>query len=369
MKKYLLGAVFSFLILLSPAFASAAGLTSVQIQAIASLLSSFGADQNVIDDVRIALGETLSSTGSSQPWCHTFDTDLTIGSDGEDLKSLRRTMVSLGIELPFALPFVTVDDMGSFSEMTASNVSRFQKQYDIPQTGYVGPLTRAKLNEFYGCNRRQVSPWKIVTQSPTTPGVTSVSPSQVTVGRPTSVTLLGSNFRSTNMIEIQGISIPGPKNVTYVGPTQVSLDGTSLTFTFPMTLATQGDYIVKVYDQGVDRTFTPGVSTFSSSGRVTLVSPYAPTITSISPTIITPGDTVTLLGSNFYFDSKVLIGDYLPHGPGENPTGIPHTPSSYTSNSLSFIIPLGLRADRYNVIIESSNGQISNVIPFTVVAK
>ncbi|MFZ2167305.1 MAG: carboxypeptidase-like regulatory domain-containing protein [Minisyncoccia bacterium] len=59
MKKYLIGAVLSLGILISPVFvsqASAAALTVGQVSAIIGLLQAFGADQSVINNVRIALG-------------------------------------------------------------------------------------------------------------------------------------------------------------------------------------------------------------------------------------------------------------------------------------------------------------------------
>ncbi len=62
MKKYIFGAIFVFVFLIaSPAVTEAAGLTSVQIQAIISLLSSFGADASVIANVQAAL------TGATPP--------------------------------------------------------------------------------------------------------------------------------------------------------------------------------------------------------------------------------------------------------------------------------------------------------------
>lgn len=67
MKKYILGAILSLGLLVSPIFVSpvqAAGLTSQQINSILTLLQSFGADQSVINRVSITLnhGSTNSVT-------------------------------------------------------------------------------------------------------------------------------------------------------------------------------------------------------------------------------------------------------------------------------------------------------------------
>lgn len=70
MKKYILGAVLSLGILVSPVFvnqASAAALTVGQVSAIIGLLQAFGADASVIANVRAALsgsGSTTTGTGT-----------------------------------------------------------------------------------------------------------------------------------------------------------------------------------------------------------------------------------------------------------------------------------------------------------------
>lgn len=61
MKKFIFGSVLSLSLLASPAFTHAAGLTNPQIQAILSVLQSFGADATTIANVKAAL------TGSTQP--------------------------------------------------------------------------------------------------------------------------------------------------------------------------------------------------------------------------------------------------------------------------------------------------------------
>lgn len=140
MKKYIFGAVLSIGLLVSPAFTQAAGLTTVQINAILSLLSSFGADQSVINNVQASL--TGGTTTPSQSWCRNFNTDLTVGNSGADVMALNNF-------LPQSR--VTSNSSSAFNENTAANVVAFQKEYGILQTGYVGPLTRAKLNSLYGC--------------------------------------------------------------------------------------------------------------------------------------------------------------------------------------------------------------------------
>lgn len=143
MKKYILGAVFSLALLASPALTHAGSLTNQQIQAILSLLQSFGAESGTIANVSAALNDDASGGGGTQPWCHTFNKDLTIGSSGNDVFALDQALRASGIP---------VDDKDeTFTENTAAEVVQFQAKYGIRQTGYVGPVTRAKLNSLYGC--------------------------------------------------------------------------------------------------------------------------------------------------------------------------------------------------------------------------
>ncbi len=67
---------------------------------------------------------------------HTFDTNLTLGSMGDEVKYLQ---VKLG------MPSTTFG-FGVFGLKTLAAVKAYQKANNIPATGNVGVLTRAKLN-------------------------------------------------------------------------------------------------------------------------------------------------------------------------------------------------------------------------------
>lgn len=71
----------------------------------------------------------------------------------------------------------------NFTENDAADVVAFQSHYGIRQTGYVGPMTRAKLNALYGCHNNQQSTQITWPTSPTviippymTGGVTYTAP-------------------------------------------------------------------------------------------------------------------------------------------------------------------------------------------------
>lgn len=159
MKKYIVSAVLSLGILVSPAFTHAAGLTSAQIGAIIGLLQSFGADQTTINNVQISLNGG-TPTGTGQSFCHNFNSDLTVGNSGADISALYKVLSLTSMNVWYV-------DHGSsghlvFNEDTAAKVVSFQRKYGIRMTGYVGPATRAKLNTLCGCSNQSTRPTSYV---------------------------------------------------------------------------------------------------------------------------------------------------------------------------------------------------------------
>lgn len=71
--------------------------------------------------------------------CYSFDKNLTVGSTGADVDALQKSLITAGVDYGKGTA-------GVFDEYLAEAVVKFQAKYSIPQTGYVGPLTRAKLN-------------------------------------------------------------------------------------------------------------------------------------------------------------------------------------------------------------------------------
>ena len=68
--------------------------------------------------------------------------DLQIGSPyTNDVSALQSALKSEGL--------YTGDITGGFYSQTYAAVKRFQEKYSIESTGFVGPATRAKLNELY----------------------------------------------------------------------------------------------------------------------------------------------------------------------------------------------------------------------------
>ncbi|MEK7631110.1 MAG: PKD domain-containing protein [Patescibacteria group bacterium] len=164
MKKLIFGVVIS-LFAIAPV-ASAAGLTQQQIDAILGLLRSFGADTTVVANVESALtGKTVPAVPAA--WCHTFNTNLRIGDQGGDTEALHKIFNLENIIGANPIHPDSDNFRDTFGEDTASAVVGFQEKYKSEiltpvglahGTGYVGPATRKKLNQLYGCGIKVVTP-------------------------------------------------------------------------------------------------------------------------------------------------------------------------------------------------------------------
>ena len=81
----------------------------------------------------------------------TFSNDLSVGARGSDVSALQSWLINNGFDIP-AISLGGVA-RGYFGAQTKLAVMKYQLANGIPNTGYVGRLTRAKLNE-----HKQVNP-------------------------------------------------------------------------------------------------------------------------------------------------------------------------------------------------------------------
>src|SRR3989344_2405282 len=75
---------------------------------------------------------------------HVFNSDLQLGSRGDDVKRLQELLAQDKEIYPDGLA------TGYFGALTSAAVKKFQAKNGLPQVGRVGPATRAKLNEVFG---------------------------------------------------------------------------------------------------------------------------------------------------------------------------------------------------------------------------
>lgn len=155
MKKIIVIAIGLIVALgaVSPAAVQAA-LTESQIQAILSLLTSFGADSTTVANVNASLRGTTPPAGGTTTACTgvTFTRNLTVGSSGSDVKCLQAILnSSTDTQVAASGPGSAGQETTYFGPMTQAGVVKFQTKYAIsPAVGYVGSLTRAQLTTVLG---------------------------------------------------------------------------------------------------------------------------------------------------------------------------------------------------------------------------
>ncbi len=389
MKKYIVSAVLAFVLVL-PAFVpqvKAAELSSAQINAVISLLQSFGVDQATINSVQSALGGTSTGTTNS---CYNFSTNLGMGMNGSAVTALQNALKNDGES-------VTVT--GIYDEQTASAVTGFQQKYasDIltPNglqygTGYVGVSTRAKLNSLctgtvvitptvptlptkicpvWGCTPPTPTPIQMPVTAATIPTITSISPTSGPMG--TVIIINGSGFLNNDVVNFNGMANQ-ESNIA-------NIQGTMLHTTIGNSI-TAGTYNVTVTSPSGQ---TSNAGTFTVTG--------VPIISSISPTTGTVGTTVTVSGSGFAPKGNVVVLNGLEVVVANSSDGntltftIPQKWLSqcnftgtgagtqmncfpFTNQSTSWVLPgnYGQTQYTYPLNVFVPNAGFSNSIPFTV---
>ncbi len=122
-------------------------LTEAQIQAILSLLSSFGSDQSTIDNVNASL-RGQATPGTPTPGgttACTFTRSLTMESQGADVTCLQDYLTGTG-HFSFS-----GGSTGYFGSITRTAVAAWQAANGVaPAVGYFGPISQAKYSAVAG---------------------------------------------------------------------------------------------------------------------------------------------------------------------------------------------------------------------------
>ena len=137
----IVGSVMAFsFVLVTPAQAATAADIQAQITALMSTINSLQSQLSA------ATGSTSMTTG------YTFNTNLKMGSHGQDVMNLQKVLnMSADTMLKATGAGSPGMETSSFGGLTRKAVVKFQVKYGItPAVGYVGPVTRAKLNSMGG---------------------------------------------------------------------------------------------------------------------------------------------------------------------------------------------------------------------------
>ncbi len=169
--------------------AQAAGLTDTQIQAILSLLSSFGADSSTIANVNASLHGQAGS--SAAPATTPNDNENSGVSGVSTCPALTRTLSRGATDITtngevsalqsFLTDYYNLGDpitSGYFGVLTEKYVRQFQAQQGIDQVGFAGQLTRAAVARACA-HTTPGQPNPPTTQS--SPNTTVLTPAQIQV--------------------------------------------------------------------------------------------------------------------------------------------------------------------------------------------
>jgi len=132
--------------------AGAASLTDAQVQSILSLLSSFGADQSVINNVQASLTGSAPSGGTPPAvGTYNFTRSLTVGATGDDVKELQKFLNANGFQVSVSGAGAPGSESSYFGPATRAALAKYQAANNIsPAVGYFGPLTRTSVNGTVG---------------------------------------------------------------------------------------------------------------------------------------------------------------------------------------------------------------------------
>src|SRR3989338_7980533 len=113
-----------------------------------------GTSSSAASSVAFSQGATITQTTTGQTTTKTISTpsgvtititkSLKVGSQNSEGKALQQALAQDKTIYPEGLA------TGYYGPATRNAIIRFQKKYGIEPVGYVGPLTRKKLNEIYG---------------------------------------------------------------------------------------------------------------------------------------------------------------------------------------------------------------------------
>lgn len=222
MKKIIFVALFLVALSITPALAQTSTSNESLIASLRAQIATLTAQLN-----------QLLAQQKQDSWCWDFT------GKGDETDQLVKALEMSGFFLP--LPSQSIDgETIPLSMLLTHPVKQFQTKYSIPSTGYVGPLTRAKLNSLYGCKKSPVN-----NQAPIISGISG--PTSLKVGETGTWTIKASdpNNSSLNYYILYGDearTIGSSSNNRGASPMPVPLQTTTFSHSYNLT----GTYYLEI---------------------------------------------------------------------------------------------------------------------------
>jgi len=103
--------------------------------------------KNLLEDIQ---EEIESYSGTQVSILGSFDSDLKLGSSGDDVKRLQEYLNSLGYTIAEVGPGSKGNETNYFGSLTQTALAKFQADNNIPAFGFFGPITREFINTTSG---------------------------------------------------------------------------------------------------------------------------------------------------------------------------------------------------------------------------
>ncbi len=319
--------------------------------------------------------------GASAAQAYTFSKYLTVGSTGADVSALQQWLIDSGFDIPSIKSGAA--QKGYFGQQTKSAVVKYQASVGLPNTGFVGPLTVAKLN---GTGSVAVTPAACPTGytcTPTTGAPVVVTPDTTTVpaGTDGSITVSLSSYASNvtikkgetkDLVAVKLQATAAPVAVTrfdvrmnqrpwlYFGTVTLKDSNGAVIATKNLSSAADAteitvgsDYLVRF--DGINAVVTPGTD------RVLVVSGTVLSVTDklssdVSVIVSVPNSSIRTMNGKGYTDS-IGLGTVAQSGTTGRTATLSSTGS--TGNILARIAPT---TPSQRIVVTSTAGETSAVV-------
>lgn len=237
-------------------------VTALAMAGGVAVLPAFAADDvaaqiaALMAQIQMLQAKLASSQAAPVAGSYNFAVNLTVGSTGDDVMNLQKVLNG-DVETQVAASGVgsAGNETKTFGGLTKAAVIKFQKKYGIsPAAGYVGAITRAKLNSMFAV-------------APSVPGTPAVP---ATPGVAGTLVVTAASMQPANALAPAGATrIPFTKFTVTAGATDVPLSSVVVERTGSSVNAAL-DSVVLVDENGVEI----GISkTLNSSNRATIGEP------------------------------------------------------------------------------------------------